>query len=193
MKINKYIQQLLLLTPLKIVQSTSWATLAAVLAFPSFLINRNYSGFFLKKAVAVWSKNEAASTTKIAQIAFSDGKSLEEILNQWVEEQKEEKGETIDWDLHRIKNAVLKFSSNHSYWEAMWHLVRPINGVLDLHYSNSMKHRATSLPDIFHLEPFRSQLTSLNLKGNQLIALPESFGNLQALTSLNLSLSLSLR
>ncbi|WP_220017765.1 leucine-rich repeat domain-containing protein [Candidatus Rhabdochlamydia oedothoracis] len=44
----------------------------------------------------------------------------------------------------------------------------------------------TSLPDIFN-NPCFNQLKYLSLEHNQLTALPESFGNLQALTQLHLS------
>ncbi|MGL5626067.1 MAG: NEL-type E3 ubiquitin ligase domain-containing protein [Candidatus Rhabdochlamydia sp.] len=165
--INKFIQQTFLTIPLKIVQSASWAVLA-ILAFPSFVINRKYYCFFAKKAVAIWNKNESSTTSKVNQVASSitlDKNSVEAILDQW----------TKNWWGTKNPNRILAQQEFLKFF---------YNEETHLNLAN---FNLTSLPDIFHFEQFSSKLKQLTLKDNQLKKLPESFGNLQALTTLNLS------
>ncbi len=159
--INKFIQKSFLTTSLKVVQSASWIILA-ILAFPSFLIDGKHSCFFAKKAVAIWNKNESLTTTKVNQVVSSISSkenSFLEILDQWTKE---------DPIRTKAKQRILEFFSSKET------------------RLNLSSLGLTSLPDIFHFEPFANKLKHLNLNDNLLKSLPESFGNLQALTILNL-------
>jgi hypothetical protein len=107
--INKFIQQSFLTIPLKIVSSAGWVALA-ILTSPSFLIGREYSCFFARKAVAIWNKNESSTTTKVNQVASSinlDKNSFEEILDQ-----SEIASDAGDENISKTENEIVNILRN---------------------------------------------------------------------------------
>ena len=100
-----------------------------------------------------------------------DEGSLKEIISQWV------RSSVCLEAVHRREAAhkiIEVFAANGS--------ICPGKG--DLLLGNL---RLTSLPDIFHLEPFQSNLRRLDLRVNRLTSLPEAIGRLQNLEELVLS------
>ncbi|QZA58699.1 leucine-rich repeat domain-containing protein [Candidatus Rhabdochlamydia porcellionis] len=96
-----------------------------------------------------------------------DGNELKKIIDQWVKDGPTDAVESLE----EAKQRIFEFFNNNQETDKLL--------LSDLYL--------TSLPDIFHFEPFKSKLARLDISYNNLIILPESFGNLQALTRLNLS------
>lgn len=149
--INNFNNYSFLSRPVKVVQSLAWVALA-ILALPTVV----GSYLALKKAVAVWSKNERSDTEIVH--AFAEKvlikKTTEDLLHEWTE--KSPQGE----DRLVAKQRILDFFTNQSDY-------------LDL----SGLH-LSSLPNCFDDERFQ-KLKRIDVFNNQfLVNLPPTIKNL---------------
>ena len=120
-------------------------------------LSKNYSSKLFFK----WISPEGFS---IFHLDPALGATVEAALDSWMEEASENERSSYK----KAKEQIMEFCYSG-------------NNILD--FSDLQLH---SLPDIFHLKPFPSKLKILDLRNNQLVTLPESFGNLQELIMLNL-------